>query len=143
MSLGFAILILFLIFLFICFVFYLSIRIPKDDRSERDKLAELFDGLKLNMTSRRQSVHFLVKRTIFVSVLIVVVPNSTQNLIWTLFGLQLLHLSYSIVVRPYIEVKVNVVQIVNEIYFLILMSWLFYFNSESRWTEFITYHNLI
>ena len=42
---------------------------------------------------------------------------------------------YTIIIRPFKEVKDNVIEIINEIGYTILISLLLYYNKESNWSE--------
>lgn len=58
-----------------------------------------------------------------------------------MFGIafvQLVYLAYGAYLRPYREAKANVIEVVNEVYFLLLLSSLIYLNTESEWTPTLT-----
>ena len=40
--------------------------------------------------------------------------------------------------RPFSQTKANLIEIINEFYFIFLYSWLMHFDSESKWSSSIT-----
>jgi hypothetical protein len=49
--------------------------------------------------------------------------------------LQVLHVSLIILIRPFSQVKDNIIEVANELIFTILTAGLIYFNKKSAWSN--------
>jgi hypothetical protein len=49
--------------------------------------------------------------------------------------LQVLHTSLIILIRPFIEVKDNIIEVTNELIFTIMMAGLIYYDKKSTWNK--------
>ena len=105
-------------------------------QNEHSKLGEFFTDLKQNSKARHYNVLRMIRRFIFVFLVIVLAPSLSY---WAIFGITLIQLvfyiTYATIVRPYVETKNNIIEISNELFFTFLLASLFYYNSESRWTS--------
>ena len=77
----------------------------------------------------------IFRRTLFAILLIELIVISSKLSIIILCFFQILYLIYVIVIRPYKEIKSNVIEIVNEIYFLIFLASLIFLNEENDWNS--------
>ena len=108
-SLNFAIIIIFtyvFIFIWIQFLIFSYYRI---DEAEHNKLVELFRGVKSNKKSRHYVSALLLRRLIFVVVLIFCVSINSKVLIGILPWIQLINLAWIVFIRPYEEIKGNMI----------------------------------
>ena len=105
---------------------------------EQSKQSKLFNGIKLQRKHRLYPSTLLIRRTIFVSFLIWLVIVQSRVLIAILSLIQLFYLVYISYLRPYIETKDNIIEIMNEVYFLLLLFLLIFFNNESDWSSITT-----
>ena len=103
-----------------------------------NKLEEFFKGVKMQKKYKTYSLILIIRRTIFVVMLISLVSISSVMLILILSGVQLLYLIYLTVLRPFKELKNNMIEIINEIYFILLLGSLAFLNTENKWTELYT-----
>lgn len=102
------------------------------------EFTELFNGLKLSRTPRIYAVVFFVRRLILVSLLIFASSLETVPKITIMVLLQMIYLGFIGVLRPFEFLKNNIIDIVNEVFFMVLVVLLFYANVESRWDLTLT-----
>ena len=133
-SLGFAMLIFGAWIVTSSFVFYLSASFYSVDESKHNKLGEFFNGLKMQRRFKLHAFMNILRRTVFVVLLLTCDSVALRLLIGMLAFLQLIYLAYVCFFRPFWQFKDNLIEIVNEIYFLLLLSALIYLNVESYWS---------
>ena len=80
----------------------------------------------------------LIRRSIFVFLLLILRWISSKLLIEILSGAQLINIIYIIYARPFKDIKCNIIEIVNEFYFSFLLSALIYLNIEDKWASMYT-----
>ena len=96
---------------------------------------ELFNGLKNNRKPRLYSTALLLRRWYFCIYLIMGSKLESIYLVIPLIIAQTLYLSYLVIIRPYKQVKDNVLEITNEVYYFVMIILLSHFNSVTKWTE--------
>ena len=106
-----------------------------ESQVKRSKFAHLFNGMSMNKKSRLFSSLLQIRRAVFVILLITVEPKSSIIVISILVGLQLIYIWLLIAVRPFELIKCNIIEIVNEVYFLIMNSFLLKYNTVADWEE--------
>ena len=136
-SFAFAVAILILWFLFTLFVIFFSISSYTTIEGQHNKLNEFFNGLKINKKHRFSVAILLIRRSFFVIFLFACYSVSSKVVIGVLSLFQLSYLVYIIIIRPFVEIKANIIEIVNESIFLFLLSALFFLNTENDWTTAI------
>ena len=137
-SLVFAVLLLLGWLLTAVFAFCLSISSYTVDEDKHNKLGEYFSGLKLDIKFKFYIFILIVRRTVFVISLVTWVLVASRLLIGILAILQLIYLAYVCYLRPFKEIKDNLVEIINELYFYLLLSSLVYLNTKSNWSPLTT-----
>ena len=100
---------------------------------KRSKFANLFDGVSLNKKSRLFACLLLIRRAIFVILLITIGPKSPIIVISILVGLQLIYLVILVTIRPYEMIISNMIEITNEFYFLVILASLLKYNTDKGW----------
>ena len=133
---AFLILIVWIVFAVIAFVLA-SASNPKSN-NEHNKLGELYAGLKNTVWARFYLALQLLRRIIFVSLLITLAPISSIAIVWAISCLQIVYLIVLIILRPFEELKDNLIEIINEVFFNYFACWLTHFNSESVWSSTTT-----
>ena len=98
-------------------------------------LGEFFSGLKMEKRFRINSSISFGRRALYVIILIVFMSYSSKLLINVLLVLQLIYIVYAIFLRSYEEIKCNIIDILNEIYFFFLLGSLVFWNTESNWNS--------
>ena len=136
-SLLFATLLLIVWIIISIFTFYLSISSYTVDESKHNKLGEFFCGLKMEHKFKLYSFMLILRRTVFTVLFVTWITVASRLLIGVLILFQLIYLAYVCYLRPFKEYKDNIVEIVNETYFLSLLSFLIYLNTESYWSSTI------
>ena len=124
--------------LLICHLLIVWICLIKLKENVQSKQSKLFNGLKPQWKHRLYPSTLLIRRTIFVAFLIWLVIVQSRVLIAILSFIQLIYLIYISYLRPYVEAKDNIIEIMNEVYFLLLLFLLIFFNSESDWSSITT-----
>ena len=117
---------------------YLIFSLYKLNEEGHNKLGELFIWLQDNKKSRFYLTMLLLRRLIFVSLLITLSSIQSKQLIGILMFLQLVYIAYVLIVRPYKEAKSNLIEIINEIYFSLFLVTLMIFNKENEWSTLTT-----
>ena len=94
---------------------------------------ELFSGIKSTSWSKLYSTFLLTRRCLFVVILIFGKSLSNFELICPMIVVQVFYLGNLIIVRPYKQVKNNIIEITNESFYFLLVVLLSYFNTAARW----------
>ena len=102
--------------------------------NKHNKLGEIYEGLKSQKKFKYFSSFFLIRRALYVCLLITLMSISSRLLIIIIVLFQILFPVYWAILRPYHETKINIIAIMNEIYFLCLIISLIYFNTEAQWS---------
>ena len=129
---------LFLCIALVLFVFWLSFSSYKIYEEKHSKLEEIFNGLKMQKSSKLYVSTLLIRRALFVVLLITLTSIQSWLLISILSLFQFWYLVYIIILRPFKSIKDNIIEISNELYFSILLSSLTFLNSETDWNSSIT-----
>ena len=137
-SLAFSILLLLMWIIISVSALFLSITPYTIAEDKHNKLGEFFSGLKMERKFKLFLFMMILRRTVFVVLLVTWVTVASRLLIGVLALFQLIYLAYVCYLRAYKEYKDNLVEIVNETYFLLLLSSLIYLNTESYWSSTIT-----
>ena len=124
--------------LLICHLLIVWVCLIKLKENVQTKQSKLFNGIKPQRKHRLYPSTLLIRRTIFVSFLIWLVIVQSRVLIAILSLIQLIYLVYISYLRPYVEAKDNIIEIMNEVYFFLLLFLLIFFNSESDWSSITT-----
>ena len=107
---------------------------PKNPKTH---LSELFSGLK-PFSRRYYILPWLTLNTTLWSIWILIFINGhiIPKIIWIIF-FKVLLISYLTIYRPYEYLKDNIVTIINESLFTLLLSYQIHYNKESKWTRSI------
>ena len=137
-SFIYAILMLLLFVITLFSIVYLSFSSYRLKEKEHNKLGELFRGLKNTKKSKSYVSFLLLRRLLYVLLLITLVSIASRPLIGIISFFQILYLWLIIFLRPYEEIKWNIIEIMNEIYFTFLITALLMFNSKTDWSTTTT-----
>ena len=99
---------------------------------------EFYAGIKESRFKKLYTPLLLLRRIVFVTWL--VFSRSFTNIFITLgmFSAQILYMVSLLKLRPYKDAKDNLIECINEVFYTVLISILLYFNSASRWTNFVS-----
>ena len=96
-------------------------------------LKSFFRGIKFDKKYRFYVTVLLLRKLLFVSVLISWVSISSRTLIIILSIIQVFYAMYVFYIRPYEDSKGNLIEVLNEIYFSFLIIFLSVINTENEW----------
>ena len=105
----------------------------QESSDKRSKFAHLFNGVSQNPKSRLYVAFLQIRRAIFVILLVNIEPVSSILVICILIGLQVVYLVILVIIRPFELVKCNIIEIVNEMYFLTMLASLLKYNNVVIW----------
>ena len=100
---------------------------------KRSKFAQLFSGVSPNRKSRLYVPLLQLRRVVFVTLLITIEPVSSILVISILVGLEVVYLGLLVFIRPFEMVKCNVIEIINEMYFLTMLATILKYNTVAGW----------
>ena len=131
------------VFAFIC-VWFITISFlswtkyeVSENVPENYPFKEFFNGIALKSSAKLYSTLFLLRRMTLVSLLIFGSSLNNIYLVAPMIVCQTVYLILVVAIRPFKEVKNNVIEISNEWFYLILVSILAYYNETSRWSQSI------
>ena len=122
------------LYLIIC-VWWLSLSSYEVIKNKHNKVGEIFRSVKMMKRSKLYVSILLMRRTIFVIFLITLQSIQSWILVIMLGVVQIWYLIYIIILRPFEEKRNNVIEILNEIFFSILLNSLIFLNSENLWNS--------
>ena len=131
-----------LIFLLVViFVLYLTFSKYKFNEREHNLLKEFFRGVQHNKRHKFYVTLLLLRRFLFVILLIAWLFMSSRVLTIVLSWIQFFYILSLLYLRPHEETKGNLIEILNEIYFGFLVLFLVIVNTEDKWntTKINTY----
>ena len=137
-SFIFAIIMVISYFAILGIINYLIFTNYKIDENAHNKLEEFFGWLQENKKSRFYVTMLLLRRLLFVTLLITLTSISSRQLIGILMFLQFVYGAYVVYIRPYKDTKSNIIEIINEVYFSLFLVTLMILNTEDVWTTFRT-----
>ena len=103
-----------------------------------EKFGEFYLDLKKQKKFKISCGFLLLRRFVFIILLITLVSKSSITARSILTWVQIIYLIFVIYLRPFEEIKLNIIEIINEIYFTCLFSSLLFLNSRSDWSTTIT-----
>ena len=144
-SLSFAFILISMMFAYLLFTVYKWYECIDINNFKNIKYTkQLFDSIKETKAARSFAVKYLFQRIIFCLIAALWMPSNTYPKLGIYSLLQLLFFVYTVVLRPFNNVKDNLLEIVNEIHYVILTCSLLFLNYESEWNQVfeIAYNNL-
>ena len=138
LSLLFAFFVLFLCFFTLGLSFYLALTSYKIISTEHNLLGDFFEGLKPQRKFKIYTCIFLIRRIVYIFLLIILSSISSRLLLSILSIFQIGYLVYVIILRPFEGIKSNIIEIMNEIYFFLLLFSLVFLQTENNWSSMIT-----
>ena len=134
-SLAFSILMILIFLLMACIVLYLIFSSYRLNESEHNKLEEFFRGIKQDKKHRFYVILLLLRRLILIALLITWTLISSRVLTSVLTVIQVAYFAYLSYLRPYVGIKGNLIEILNELYFSFLILFLAIVNNEGKWSS--------
>lgn len=100
--------------------------------SEHNKLAELFSDLKMQRKPMLFSTLSISRKFVFALCIIGLAQASSRLLVAFLIVIQVPYLLYAAIVRPYSSVYLNIIEIMNQAFFFVLLGVIGFINKESE-----------
>ena len=116
-------------------VIYLSLSPYKTLPNLHNKIGEIFNGIKMEKKYKIYASLIIIRKMIFVFLLIFLMFISSKLLIGILTWIEIWYIIYLFMMKPYKEAKGNIIEVLNEIFFLLLLSNLVFLNEKSDWTS--------
>ena len=135
LSFCFAFLMLILCLSFVGVILCLSLSSYETSDENHNKIGEFFIGVKMEKKYKLFVFALILRKSLFAILLVSLTSISSKILILILGGLQVLYLVYVIYTRPYKEVKSSIIEIINEIYFVLFLLSLIFLNEEKDWNS--------
>ena len=110
----------------------------KTHEGGRQKWREYLSGVKNTNSARLYPFLALLRRSLMITWLVLSKTFGIENSILGLLLVQVPYLAYIMIVRPMDRKKNNMVEIINELFLTVIISFLSYFNTESKWNSQLT-----
>ena len=128
----------FMVLLYVAFtilVFYLSVSSYNAKNQGNSKLIELFWGLKDSKIYRLYMVSFIIRRAVYTLFFVGLTSLSSKVVFGIITAFQFFYLSYILIIRPFKEIVVNAIEVLNESILLLLIFILNFFPQSGNWTS--------
>ena len=112
-------------------------RMESYDENNHYYLKEFLSSIKDHPWARIYSTLLMTRRLLLVSLLILGNSLLSIYLVSTMIWIQVVYLSLMLILRPFKEFKDNLIIVLNDVYYLVLISILAYFNDPERWNDTI------
>ncbi|CAI2376235.1 unnamed protein product [Moneuplotes crassus] len=99
---------------------------------------EFYAGIKPNWRSRVFTAFFLSKRFILISLVVLLERLTMISKVIIFVIIQLLCCGFICFLRPFSELKNNIIEVINEIYFLFCSSVMLFLNKSDDWEDWHT-----
>ena len=106
------------LFLLILFVFYLSCSSYELVEDKHNTFGEFFSGVEMQKKNKAYVLALMLRRIVFIILLVTLVCIPSWILICVLSLIQFGYTTYFAIIRPYKVVKGNLIELINEIFFL-------------------------
>ena len=124
--------------LVVILVLYLTFSTYRLNEKEHNLLEEFFRGIQQNKRHKFYVTILLLRRFLFVILLITWLFMSSRVLTIVLSLIQFFYILSLLYLRPYEETKGNLIEILNEIYFGFFVLFLGIVNTEDKWNSIKT-----
>ena len=138
LSFVFSISMILIFVLVVLLVLYLTFSKYRLNEREHNLFEEFFRGIQQNKRHKFYVTLLLLRRFLFVILLITWLFISSRVLIIVLSLIQVVYILNLSYLRPYQETKGNLIEILNEIYFGFLVIFLSIVNTEDEWNSIKT-----
>ena len=128
----------FMVLLYVAFtilVFYLSVSSYNAKNQGNSKLIEFFWGLKESKIYRLYMVSFIIRRAVYTIFFVGLTSLSSKVVFGIITAFQFFYFSYILIIRPFKEIVVNAIEVLNESILLLLIFILNFFPQSGNWTS--------
>ena len=137
-SFAFAVLLLLGIFALIGVIIYLSLSAYLVYEEFHNKIGEFFVGIQMDRKYKFYAALMLIRKLLFAAVLVFWMHMNSLTIILILLFIEMWYFGYLVILRPFKEIKGNMIEIINEIFFSFFLGVLIYLDDKSKWTFTIT-----
>ena len=124
-----------ILILWVLLILFIAILVYYQKEYENNsKYAQFFNGIINQKEYKIYILYLFIRRFLFVVILITLTPISSFTSICMLLLLQVIYMGILFIKRPYTEVKANIIEIINETYFITILALLLHYNSADKWT---------
>ena len=134
-SLVFAVCILLFCIGMILLILIMALSSYEATKGVHSKMGEVFYGVKMQKKFKLYVPVLLARRALFVTLLIFLTSVESWILISILSAVQFWYMVYIMIIRPFENIKENIIEILNEVIFLILLTLLIYYNKNDDWNS--------
>ncbi|CAI2386795.1 unnamed protein product [Moneuplotes crassus] len=138
MSVGFAVLLFFLCCVFFQMSWYIAYKANSKREKESKKWREFLVGVKETKLARMYSFFALLRRLLFCALVTFCVSLGFQVLIIGFIVIQLPYLCFIVVIRPFKDAQNNLMEVINEAFLSIIISYFCFINTPEKWTDSLT-----
>ena len=114
---------------------YLAVTFDAENQSKCKHFKEFFAGLKPQKKFRLYTSIQIFRRVLFVLILIIFDTTLAETIVTIIWVLQFIYLVYAVILRPFDEIKTNIIEILNEVYILALFMILIFINTAEKWSS--------
>ena len=108
------------------------------EKINKDVFSEFFSSLKPSHVARFCIVTFIIKRWLFIVIIIILYEISNLTKIIILIAIQLIDTIAITIIRPYQKSRLNLIESLNQLIVLFLMICLMFQYDKSSWSALIT-----
>ena len=137
-SFAFSILTICTWFGMILWVSLLSLSSYEVSKDTHNYLGEIYNGVKTNQKNKLYVSILLIRRALFIILLFTLASIQSWLMISILSVIQFWYLTYIVLIRPFESKKDNMIEIINETFFLFMLCSLIFLNSKENWNSQIT-----
>ena len=134
-SLVFAYIMMLLYAAFTIWVFFLSVSPYNEKNQINSKLIEFFWGIKESKANRLYMVAFIIRRAVYTIFFVGLTWLSSKVVFGIITAFQFFYLGYILIIRPFKEIIVNAIEVLNESTLLLLLFILNFFPQDVNWTS--------
>ena len=98
-------------------------------------LKELFGGLKDRSKPRLYSTVLLTRRCFLVAFLVAASSLTSTAIVVPMLVVQTIYVSMMTALRPYKSAKDNLLEVINEVYYFVMIAMLVHYNADSKWNK--------
>ncbi|CAI2371785.1 unnamed protein product [Moneuplotes crassus] len=122
-----------LIFCLIFFVLSLIKVFKEEDKDQNDKLSEFTAGLKASKHSKFYTPLLILRRIMFCIFLVLFRSLESMILVGYMLFIQIIYTSHIIYLRPMERKMNNLVECINEVFYIFFVAFLLKYNSVQEW----------
>ena len=105
------------------------------DEEKRHKCKACFSGLKSQKWKRVHILLFFLRRILISIILFLLTDLTTMTKLGMITGIQVIYLIILVIQRPFIHIKDQIIEIMNEVFYIIMIMYLFFFNDRNDWDD--------